>query len=377
MEFTNNEIATYLFCAQLTQTKTTPLTILEWNAVVKSLSDQKMQPEALFNLTPSELLKTLTKATDAQKVKIIKKIEARQKLGISMLELKEIDHQGFRIMFRSQMPNCLKKLTQKFIPPFFYYVGDEAILLNRTLGVVGARDANEGELSQTAEIAKEAVSNGVVIVSGGARGIDTTAVEASLENGGKAIIFPADGLSKWVKKSDIRNYILNGQLLLMSSQRLEAPFSGSYAMQRNKFIHAPSNAVLVASSKISGNKSSGTWEGVLENIKHQWSPLYVLGKSEGVEKLKAEGYAKEFLSFEDVFTQKEPIDNKNHFDIDDSIVSLIKLAIDKGLDKEILEKKFLDLSAKYYKDNGDLIQNNRLKSQNTDALEQISIEEYL
>ncbi|WP_332699316.1 hypothetical protein [Halalkalibacter lacteus] len=38
MQFTNNEIATYLFCAQLTQTRTTPLTILEWNAVVKSLS---------------------------------------------------------------------------------------------------------------------------------------------------------------------------------------------------------------------------------------------------------------------------------------------------------------------------------------------------
>ena len=34
MPFTDNEIATYLLCAQLLQTKTNPLTILEWNAVL-------------------------------------------------------------------------------------------------------------------------------------------------------------------------------------------------------------------------------------------------------------------------------------------------------------------------------------------------------
>ena len=39
-------------------------------------------------------------------------------------------------------------------------------------------------------------------------------------------------------------------------------------MLRNRYIHAPSDAVLVASSKISGSKSSGTWEGVVENLTH-------------------------------------------------------------------------------------------------------------
>ncbi|MFD2657935.1 DNA-processing protein DprA [Gracilibacillus thailandensis] len=372
MKFTKNEVATYLFCAQLTQTKTNPLTILEWNAVVKSLSEQNMEPDSLFNITSNELVNVLTKATEAQKARIVKKIEGRQKLGVSMLELKEINHQGYGIMFRSQMPPCLKKLTQKFIPPFFYYAGDPAILSHRTLGVVGARNANSDELSQTAEIAKEAVSNGVVIISGGARGVDTTAVEASLEKGGKAIVFPADGLSKWVKKSAIRNFISNGQLLLMSTQRLDAPFSGSYAMQRNKFIHAPSNAVLVASSKISGKKSSGTWEGVLENIKHQWSPLYVLGNSEGVEKLKAEGNAKQFSSFEELFKQSDCTRKKPQTEIDKKIVSIIQLAIENSVDKETLEKKFLDLSSKYYKDNESSIRDNEPETQ-----KQLSMEEYL
>ncbi|TYS86224.1 DNA-processing protein DprA [Rossellomorea aquimaris] len=370
MQLTNNEIATYLFCAQLAQTKTTPLTILEWNAVVKSLGEHRMQPEALLKITSSQLLKVLTKATEAQKINIIKKIDARQKLGISMLELKEIVHQGYSIMFRSQMPNSLKKLTQKFIPAFFYYVGDATIFTQPTLAVVGARNANADELSKTAEIAKKAVSSGVVIISGGAKGVDTTAVEASLENGGKAIVFPSDGLAKWVKKSVIRNYVSNGQLLLMSSQRLDAPFTGFYAMQRNRYIHAPSNAVLIASSKISGKKSSGTWEGVLENIKYQWSSLFVLGNSEGVEKLKAEGNAKEYTSLEEIFKKGNSTNLNSQTEIDEKVVSLIQLAIAQGLDKEKIEKKFLGISAKYFKNIEDSKQDNIGQAQ-------INMEEYM
>ncbi|MEQ6390624.1 DNA-processing protein DprA [Bacillaceae bacterium S4-13-58] len=348
MDFTNNEIATYLFCAQLPQTKTTPLTIIEWNGVVKSLSEQKLEPEFLLEINLEDLFNVLGKATESQRGRIQEKILARQKLGISLVELEEIVHRGYGIMFRSQMPPRLKKLTQKFIPPFFYYAGDPSLLKHRAIGVVGARDANNEELSQTTKIAKEAVSHGVVIISGGAKGVDTTAVEASLQNGGKAIIFPSDGLSKWIKKSSIRNYIVNGKLLLMSAQSLNAPFSGAYAMQRNKFIHAPSDAVVVASSKISGKKKSGTWEGVVENLKHQWSPLYVIGNSEGVERLKQESNAKPFVSFNEIYKKKlsnHPTDSSN---IEHQIVSLIELAIAKGIDKEEMERKFSEASDLYY-----------------------------
>lgn len=375
MQFTNNEIATYLFCAQLSQTKTIPLTILEWNAVVKSLGEHKMQPEALLTMMSSELLNVLTQATSAQKSKILKKIEARQKLGISMLELEEIVRQGYGIMFRSHMPPRLKKLTQKFVPAFFYYAGDPSILSHRALGVVGARNANSEELARTAIIAKEAVSHGVVIISGGARGVDTTAVDVALQNGGKAVVFPADGLAKWIKKSAIRQYIMNGQLLLMSTQRLDAPFSPSFAMQRNKFIHAPSDAVLVSSSKISGTKLSGTWEGVLENIKLQWSPLYVIGNSEGVERLMAEGYAKPFPSFSDIYKKSVHAKqmDQDHFKV--KITELIQLAVEDGIDKETIEKTFAELLLQYFMQLEKPLEEKILESEKPYKLEQLSIED--
>lgn len=376
MQYTKNEIATYLFCSQLSQSKTIPLTVLEWNAIVKSFSEQKIQPEMLLEMTSSELLQSLTQAKNSQKTNIIKKVEARQKLGLSMLELEGIIHQGYNVMFRSQMPPRLKKLTQKYLPAFFYYAGDPVLLTYRAFGVVGARDASAEELKQTADISKEAVSHGVVIVSGGAKGIDTTAVEASLENGGKAIVFPADGLAKWVKKSEIRQYISSGQLLLMSTQKIDAPFSGQYAMQRNKFIHATSDAVLVASSKISGTKASGTWEGVKENIKEKWTPLYVIGNSEGVNTLLNENKAKIFSSFREIYITKnsQQIKESNQFEfISDK---LIQLGVKEGLDEKNIKRMFEERVTEYFskekktkKDTQEQVKQQKIK--------QLSIEELL
>ncbi|MED0998341.1 DNA-processing protein DprA [Bacillus mobilis] len=216
------------------------------------------------------------------------------------------------------------------------------ILSHRTLGVVGARNANSDELLQTANIAREAVLHGVAIISG----VDTMAVETALENGGKAVVFPADGLAKWIKKSAIRQYIMNGQLLLMSTQKLDVPFSPSYAMQRNKFIHASSDAVLVASSKISGTKSSGTWEGVLENLKLQWSPLYVIGNREGVVRLRAEGNAKIFSSFEGIYKLNMSEKKMDENSLKVKIAELIQLAVAEGMSKEIIEKTFAEVLEK-------------------------------
>lgn len=374
MQFTNNEIATYLFCAPLSQTRTIPLTILEWNAVVKSLAKHGLQPEILQTVTSSELQKLLIKAKESQKSKIIKKVEARQHLGFSVLELEEIVDKGYGVLFRSYMSPRLKKLTPKFLPAFFYYAGDVSILTHRALGVVGARDANDQELQETRRIASDAANEGVVIISGGARGVDSEAVEATLQAGGKAIVFPADGLEKWVKKKENRHYIMNNQLLLMSTQRLKAPFSGSFAMQRNKFIHATSDAVLVASSQISGTKNSGTWEGVMENIKHEWSPLYVIGNSVGVEKLKMDGNAKEFTSFNQIYSSNKHKEAKILFE--NKAIELIKLGFNNGMDQEMIVDKFKVLLEQQL-NSLERVKRSGSKSVESMEIEQICIEEII
>lgn len=338
MHFSENEKTTYLFCAPLPQTKTTPLTIIEWNITVKSLAQKNLEPTYLLGCHPSDLFKILAEASESQKLKIINKVESRQNLGFGILELEELQHNGYGILFRSDFTKRLKKLILKQRPPFYYYIGDISILnCPQALSVVGARDANEEELQTLAKITAEAVKKDITIVSGGARGVDSIAVETALQNGGKAIIFPSEGLSTWARKKEYRKYIQNGQVILLSIQPIQAKFTGSYAMQRNKFIHSTGDVTLVASSQISAKKKSGTWEGVLENIKEKWSPLYVIGQSEGVEKLKEMEVAQSFTSLGNIFkpnNSKLLESLKNHF------TDLLTKANQLGLSKDEIDKAF-------------------------------------
>lgn len=335
MPFSNNELATYLFCALLPHTKTTAFTILEWNATVKSLAQNNLEPEFLLNCSPSELMNVLTEATTSQKTKIIKKVEQRQKLGFSMIELEEALNQGYNVVFRSYMPKRLKKLSLNQRPAFYYYIGDLNILnSSHALSVVGARDALPEELNKVQSICEDAANNDVLVISGGARGVDSTATNAALKAGGKAVIFPSDGLSQWSRNKEVRQYIQNGQLLIMSTQPINARFTGPYAMQRNKFIHSTGDVTLVASAKISGAKKSGTWEGVLENLKFKWSSLYVIGSSEGVEKLKSENSSVEFNSIKEVFSSTTKLSDI----LENQLHTLFINALSAGIDKAVIEK---------------------------------------
>lgn len=331
MPFSNNELATYLFCAPLPHTKTIALTILEWNVTVKSLAQSHLEPEFLLTCSPSELMNLLSEATNTQKMKIINKVEQRQQLGISLIELEEALNQGYNVVFRSNMPTRLKKLALHQRPAFYYYIGDLNILnAANALSVVGARDALPEELEKVQNICEDAAKNNVLVISGGARGVDSSATDAALKVGGKAVIFPSDGLSQWSRKKEVRQYIQSGQLLIMSTQPLNARFTGSYAMQRNKFIHSTGDATLVASSKVSSAKKSGTWEGVTENLKFVWSPLYVIGNSEGVEMLKRETNAVEFSNIKDVFFSTTKLSKI----LENQLHKLFSNAISAGIDKD-------------------------------------------
>lgn len=343
MNFSENEKAIYLFCAPLPQTKTKPLTTIEWNVTVKSLAKKNLAPAFLFECTSNELIQLLHEtgeATESQKSKITEKVEARQKLAFSLSELEDLNHKGFGVLFRANYPKRLKKLKLKQRPPFYYFIGDISILnSSRTLSVVGSRDATEDELQTVAQITAEAARNNVTIVSGGARGVDSIAVDTALEHGGKAIIFPTEGLAVWARKKEYRKYIQTNQLLLLSVQHVEAKFTAAYAMQRNKFIHSVGDATLVASSQISKQKKSGTWEGVMENLKEKWSPIFVIGESEGVKKLIEMNAAKPFTSFNDAFLQnKETVQRSLHKHFKHLVLEASQL----GLSKEEIKQAFHD-----------------------------------
>ena len=96
------------------------------------------------------------------------------------------------------------------------------------------------------------------LVSGNARGADRTAQQACLEHGGKVISVIADELEK---------YPLRKNVLYISEDGFDMPFSGIRALSRNRVIHTLSELVLVAQTAL---EHGGSWDGTVRNLHNGW-----------------------------------------------------------------------------------------------------------
>jgi DNA processing protein len=109
-------------------------------------------------------------------------------------------------------------------------------------------------------------------VSGGARGTDRLAMEGALAADGKAIGALADSLEATIRKSDVRELLLDERLVLVTPYAPTAGFSVGAAMGRNKVIYGLAESAVVVSSDY---QTGGTWAGATEALKASWCPVFV------------------------------------------------------------------------------------------------------
>ena len=87
-----------------------------------------------------------------------------------------------------------------------------------------------------------------------------------------------------------RNFLMDGQLVLISPYDPTAGFNVGHAMQRNKLIYALADAALVVNSDY---KKGGTWAGAVEQLeKLRLVPVYVRSNGEidkGLDALRRKG----------------------------------------------------------------------------------------
>lgn len=163
-------------------------------------------------------------------------------------------------------------------PGCLWVKGDPTLLSMPAISLVGSRDLWEENLAFAQMAGKQAAQQGFVLISGSARGADTTAQEACLAHGGKVISVVADQLT---------NHVLQENVLYISEDGYDLPFSPQRALSRNRVIHALGNAVLVAQCTL---KKGGTWDGTVKNLKNDWSPVFCFEDgSEAVSQLTQMG----------------------------------------------------------------------------------------
>ena len=171
-----------------------------------------------------------------------------------------------------EYPARLRERLRTAAPPLLFVVGSGELLARGGLAVVGSRNTDEAALKFTADLASLCAQQEVTVISGGARGVDQTAMLACLEANGSALGVLADSLAREAVSEKYAVQLDRGRLTLVSSLSPEAPFSVGNAMSRNKLIYALSDAAFVVSAEA---QTGGTWHGAVENLKQKWTPLLV------------------------------------------------------------------------------------------------------
>lgn len=173
-------------------------------------------------------------------------------------------------------------------PPVLYGCGSLALLDKNGLAIVGSRDAAPTALAATERNAKLAAGANLSVISGGARGVDQTAMQAALASGGEVIGVLADSLESAVLSRTNRRYLTDQKLILLSPFDPQAGFNVGNAMYRNKLIYSMADAALIVSCTL---EKGGTWAGATEQLrKYRFVPVYILHESEtGLTALKKLG----------------------------------------------------------------------------------------
>lgn len=246
-----------------------PLTNAEWGRFALWLKEKSTTPADLLVTDPEALLQGWHDARISTE-RIIELLNRGHSLALAM---EKWQRAGLWVVTRSDLeyPRRLKQRLKTDSPPVLFGCGDKTLLNAGGLAVIGSRNANKSDLAFTEQVGAKAATEGIAIVSGGARGVDEVAMLGAIKQGGVVIGVIADSLLKVATSSKWRKGLMEGHAVLVSPFYPEAGFSVGNAMARNKYIYCLADSSLV----IHSGKKGGTLNGAEENLKKSWVPLWV------------------------------------------------------------------------------------------------------
>ncbi|GAA3629888.1 DNA-processing protein DprA [Lactobacillus hamsteri] len=144
-----------------------------------------------------------------------------------------------------------EKLRQIYQPPIILFArGDVSLLKRRIITIVGARMATGYSQQVIQKMVPSLVEEGIVVASGLAKGVDSFAHKATLENNGKTIAVVGNGLNHYYP---MQNHTLQDQIidkgLLISEYLPDTPPRPFRFPQRNRILAGLSESVVVTEAK--------------------------------------------------------------------------------------------------------------------------------
>ncbi len=264
-----------LLCGRFGKTErdAAPLTHSEYNRLIKWLRGQKLSPSTLVQPEGREALSAGDLPIEPARMQSL-----LERGGALALVVEGWDGQGIWVLSRYDSEDYPQRLADLGgqAPALLYGVGNKTLLSYGGIAVVGSRDADEEALEYTQALARACARQGIQVVSGGARGIDSAAMLTAIEEGGTALGVLPDSLGKASLAGKYREALMEKNLVLISPHDPGSGFNVGNAMGRNKYVYALADRGLVVSTSAG---KGGTWEGAIEALKKEFIYVRMAGNA--------------------------------------------------------------------------------------------------
>lgn len=217
------------------------------NITFKKLIEAFETPEKAISASPEELRdragipeNTARKISGARTDQsVFREIELAEKSGIKIITLNH-----------KQYPLILKEITD---PPPYIYVYGNLIPETPKIAIVGSRNATFYGMETASRLAGDLAGFGIEVVSGMARGIDTSAHEGTINGMGRTIAVLGSGLKRIYPPENRRLFhkIAENGAVISEFPLNEGPEARNFPM-RNRIICGLSSGIVVVEA---GSKS--------------------------------------------------------------------------------------------------------------------------
>ena len=235
-----------------------PLTVAQFRTLAARAAQMDQPPENR-ELYPDDLVKLGYDRQTAQR--ILNLLDGKRALDKYIRRGKQWDCVPLSRAGETY-PTAVRQRLGLEAPGCLWAKGDLNILSTQMIALVGSREIRKENRQFAEKAGFEAARQGMTLVSGDARGADRTAQNICLDAGGKVICVVADELYK---------HPLRENVLYLSEDSYDLPFSGYRALSRNRVIHALGYKTLVAQCSAG---TGGTWDGTVRNLRNSWSPVF-------------------------------------------------------------------------------------------------------
>lgn len=262
-----------------------PLTVREWNALARALQEASLTPTDLLSREPADWQGKLNlDVTTGERLAHL--LSRRSEL---LCELERLSQHGIFPITRADIdyPERYRQRLKDSAPTVLFYAGEKTLPGKPGVAVVGSRHPNQVVQECAAWLGNTCGVSGMVLYSGGARGVDSIGMTAALETNGTVVGILADSLTRAVKTW--KSALIQGTLCLITPYHPAAGFSVGAAMGRNRLIYSLADYAIVVAAEA---ESGGTWAGATEALRHEWVPVFVLEHSaapEGNQRLIQKG----------------------------------------------------------------------------------------